>query len=334
MYDESGLRITQSQHNNPWQFASKRFDAETSFVYFSKRYYAPDLDRWITPDPLGFADGPNLYAYVHSSPMTKFDLYGLFAHDDAHDPHDIAHHFGWIESFARNGVAMLSMIAAGSDDQSIEEMMRSYAEISSLAQQPIDAYRHRLAEQMTTLYPEVSVSQMHKAIDGGALAADVVMIGTGVVGIGKTTYAGAKNWFGPAKSESAILSRSSTLDVSKQTLNAPSPLPAHNSSLLSSINAVQEIPVTSKIRPDPNAVGAHSVFRRNPETQKITHYETYIPQTNLRNPLSWQGLGRYDGPGDDSHWNKVFGKNIEAPHVHDPASPGGVRPALPHEIPK
>ena len=28
-------------------------------------------------DPLGLAEGPNLYAYVHSNPLTHFDLYGL-----------------------------------------------------------------------------------------------------------------------------------------------------------------------------------------------------------------------------------------------------------------
>ncbi|MBA3957521.1 MAG: RHS repeat-associated core domain-containing protein [Parachlamydiaceae bacterium] len=63
----------------PWGFASKRYDSETGLVYFGRRYYAPHLGRWMTADPLGFADGPNLYAYVHNNPLTHFDLYGLFA---------------------------------------------------------------------------------------------------------------------------------------------------------------------------------------------------------------------------------------------------------------
>ncbi len=62
---------------------SKRHDPETGFIYFSRRYYAPETGRWITPDPLGFADGPNMYAYVKSNPLTKFDLYGLFIEDEA-----------------------------------------------------------------------------------------------------------------------------------------------------------------------------------------------------------------------------------------------------------
>ncbi len=63
---------------NPWYFSSKRHDPETGWVYFGRRYYDPVTARWTTPDPLGFTDGPNLYAYVHNNPLTHFDLYGLF----------------------------------------------------------------------------------------------------------------------------------------------------------------------------------------------------------------------------------------------------------------
>lgn len=48
--------------DNPWKYSSKRLDAETGLLYFGRRYYAPDIGRWITPDPAGLADGPNLYA--------------------------------------------------------------------------------------------------------------------------------------------------------------------------------------------------------------------------------------------------------------------------------
>ena len=46
-------------------------------VYFGRRFYAPELGRWLTPDPVGFADGMNLYAFVHNDPLTHFDEYGL-----------------------------------------------------------------------------------------------------------------------------------------------------------------------------------------------------------------------------------------------------------------
>jgi RHS repeat-associated protein len=68
---------TGSTHS-PWTFCSKREDPETNFIYFGRRYYMPDLERWLTADPAGFIDGPNLYSYVHNNPLTRFDAYGLF----------------------------------------------------------------------------------------------------------------------------------------------------------------------------------------------------------------------------------------------------------------
>ena len=35
------------------------------------------MQRWITPDPSGFADGANLYAYVLNNPVNRLDLFGL-----------------------------------------------------------------------------------------------------------------------------------------------------------------------------------------------------------------------------------------------------------------
>lgn len=65
--------------DNPWRFSSKRHDTETGFVFFGRRYYDPDIGRWTTPDPAGYADGPNLYAYVHNRPLVFIDPDGLFA---------------------------------------------------------------------------------------------------------------------------------------------------------------------------------------------------------------------------------------------------------------
>lgn len=66
---------------NPWRFAGKRVDPETGFIYFGRRYYEPATGRWMTPDPIGYDDGPNLYAYVKNRPLTVNDPYGLFGFD-------------------------------------------------------------------------------------------------------------------------------------------------------------------------------------------------------------------------------------------------------------
>jgi len=62
---------------SPWRFASKRKDEQTKTLHFRCRDYHPGLGRWLTPDPLGFADGPNLYAYVQNNPLIFFDPWGL-----------------------------------------------------------------------------------------------------------------------------------------------------------------------------------------------------------------------------------------------------------------
>ncbi len=66
----------EGEHKSTWTFSSKRYDSETGLLYFGRRYYMPSLGRWLTADPAGFRDGPNLYAYVHGNPH-HLDLYGL-----------------------------------------------------------------------------------------------------------------------------------------------------------------------------------------------------------------------------------------------------------------
>ncbi|NLP27009.1 MAG: hypothetical protein GX365_06645, partial [Clostridiales bacterium] len=86
----------------------------------------------------------------------------------------------------------------------------------------------------------------------------------------------------------------------------------------------------NKIRPDINAQGAHSVFKRDPVTGGITNYRTYAP--NPQNPTGFDEILGYDGVGG-SHHNKFTGQDVGTPHVHDPATPGNVRPPHPWEIP-
>ncbi|MCW5809571.1 MAG: VCBS repeat-containing protein [Labilithrix sp.] len=63
------------------RFTGKEEDIEVGLLYFGARYYAPQLNRWISPDPLavhepGAAD-LNLYAYVHGRVLVAIDPFGL-----------------------------------------------------------------------------------------------------------------------------------------------------------------------------------------------------------------------------------------------------------------
>jgi RHS repeat-associated protein len=64
-----------------YRFTGKEDDVEVGLIYFGKRYYAPLLQRWISPDPLAIhAPGQadlNLYAYVHGQTLRAVDPVGL-----------------------------------------------------------------------------------------------------------------------------------------------------------------------------------------------------------------------------------------------------------------
>ena len=57
------------------RYAGKERDA-TGLYYYGSRYYAPWLQRWISPDPLGDVDGLNLYAMTLGNPLLFKDVDG------------------------------------------------------------------------------------------------------------------------------------------------------------------------------------------------------------------------------------------------------------------
>ena len=77
-YDAFGNIISQSgTATNSYQFQTKQVSSSFGLVYFGERYYNPLIGRWLTPDPSGMVDGPNLYAYVNNNPVNLIDPWGL-----------------------------------------------------------------------------------------------------------------------------------------------------------------------------------------------------------------------------------------------------------------
>lgn len=58
------------------RYSGKERDA-TGLYYYGFRYYAPWLQRWLNADPLGIADGLNLFGMVHGNPVGNIDVQGL-----------------------------------------------------------------------------------------------------------------------------------------------------------------------------------------------------------------------------------------------------------------
>ncbi len=72
-----------------YRFMGKERDDATGFYYFGFRYYAPWLARWLSPDPIGTADGLNLYQFVQNNPVTLVDEDGLQTSDPTARFHEL-----------------------------------------------------------------------------------------------------------------------------------------------------------------------------------------------------------------------------------------------------
>ena len=51
--------------------------AESDLFLTWFRAYDPELGRWLSRDPVGFADGPNVYLYVRNGVLNQIDPFGL-----------------------------------------------------------------------------------------------------------------------------------------------------------------------------------------------------------------------------------------------------------------
>jgi RHS repeat-associated protein len=87
------------------------------------------------------------------------------------------------------------------------------------------------------------------------------------------------------------------------------------------------------LKANSEASGPHSVFKVNPQTGKVSSYETFKPQTNPQNSNPWESVKRVDVEGRP-HFNKVTQEYVPTPHVQSRKIPGGVRPATPRQIPR
>jgi hypothetical protein len=69
----------------------------------------------------------------------------------------------------------------------------------------------------------------------------------------------------------------------------------------------------NKLKSDPAVKGSsHSTFKTDPNTKKVTNYETY--EYNPKNPNGVEKVKRYDGTGE-RHFNKYTKEYVNTPHV-------------------
>ena len=81
-YSPYGKILNQlQQFDQPFKYAGQVgiFTESDNLYYMRARYYDADAGRFISEDPAGFVDGPNLYAYVGGNPIMLVDPTGLYA---------------------------------------------------------------------------------------------------------------------------------------------------------------------------------------------------------------------------------------------------------------
>ncbi|MFT4176593.1 MAG: RHS repeat-associated core domain-containing protein, partial [Luteolibacter sp.] len=77
-YEAYGKRTQEEGSNADRQRANTKDEDPTGLLNEGMRYRDIEFGIFLTRDPAGFVDGPNVYTYVRQNPWTKFDPYGLW----------------------------------------------------------------------------------------------------------------------------------------------------------------------------------------------------------------------------------------------------------------
>ncbi len=69
--------VTASVVGNRYLFTGREWDAETGTYHYRRRYYDPSIGRFLSRDPIGYADSLNPYTYTRNNPINYTDPMGL-----------------------------------------------------------------------------------------------------------------------------------------------------------------------------------------------------------------------------------------------------------------
>jgi RHS repeat-associated protein len=88
LYDPYGNTMAMSgdlAETNSYRFSSKEHHANSGMYYYLYRYYVPEVQRWLTEDPIQEQGGMNLYAFIVNNGINLLDPFGLSCFSDCMD---------------------------------------------------------------------------------------------------------------------------------------------------------------------------------------------------------------------------------------------------------
>ncbi len=119
-FGSTGSATTSSP--NKFRYTGREASDNTGLYYYRSRYYAPQMSRFLSEDPLGLAVGPNVYAYANNNPVNWKDALGLYPGAGA---------AGLVAGGSQcggGGSGAVQNVAAEEDDEKIEDLMDPFAQ--------------------------------------------------------------------------------------------------------------------------------------------------------------------------------------------------------------
>ena len=314
---------------------TKRQDPHTGFVCFGARDYIPQLGRWLTPDPAGFSDGPNLYAYVHNSPLTHFDPYGLAEAETKNSKGFMWH----CTMFYNYQMASLSLIPFNASQASMKrgithgrvdffhEQVTPFEEAGFYLRRQLMSKEKRGAaydshqQFLSAQYAAVD-STVHKLIGGdqndesyryarslSRAQMEVGSIGLAAYGIGRWLLARGVRLY-----EAAQTGRLTFRQLFKPAALASKGVKVENGVAKAAARRGRQV---NFLDPYQEAVGSHTSFRRDPITGRIDNYLTYERNHKANR---WAQKLRFRGTGTPHHpldppiiYEREIGKGPSSP---------------------
>lgn len=153
VHNPFGVELTNNHPQNPYRYQSKRHDGK--LIHFGRRFYDPSSATWLTPDPAGYLDSPNLYQFLHNNPLTNLDRFGLVTlkRYNLHNPENRAQFASKIDDWSY--IARYAIVRSAIDWTNLKPLPAI-----QLIHRGIHAYRRIKHNRPRTILPRTKIARV------------------------------------------------------------------------------------------------------------------------------------------------------------------------------